>query len=138
MKRTNGKGDVRTSTSEPGHTKSGAAAVGSSFNSSPDVQPTAEQRTIGVGKSALSHLLLRDDGWLRAIPDGAGKAAYLKWKFTRGKFSGSYVMVVVHAYEWPMGFTLLTDKIEDCYAGLRKPTKDRDYLPIFDSESAEE
>ncbi len=135
MTRTNGKGDVRTRASQPRRAESGAPANGGSLNSTPDVQPTDEQRQVGIGKSALSHLLMRDDGWLRAIPDGAGKAAYLKWKFTRGKFSGSYVMVVVHSYEWPMGFTLLTDKIEDCYAGLRKPTKDRDYLPIFDDES---
>jgi hypothetical protein len=77
---------------------------------------------------------MRDDGWLRAIPDGEGKTAYLKWKFSRGKFAGCYVMAVVRPWDWADGFRMLEAKILTCYSGSRKPTPDRAYLPIFEDE----
>lgn len=130
--RTGGKGDVRVSSGRSGPTAGGSPTSGSGERSSPALGQTTADVTVGIRGAALCELLMRDDGWLRAIPDGEGKTAYLKWKFSRGRFAGHYVMVVIHPVDYRVGFTMLWDKIEDCYTGHRRPTKDRDYVPIID------
>jgi hypothetical protein len=134
MARQTGDEDVRTAKRSTGHAAHDTTAAGSDKHRSTAVESASEERRGERPPPALSELLLRDDGWLRAIPDGTGKTAYLKWKFTRGKFAGTYVMVVVRPWDWQDGFRMLQAKIENCYAGNRKPTPDRSYLPIFDDE----
>jgi hypothetical protein len=68
--------------------------------------------------------LCRDDGWLRAVPQDEGKAIFLKWKFTRGKFAGSYVMYVVTDMDIATGWIGLAEKIARTYAGTHTPTPD--------------
>lgn len=137
MGRHTGDEDVRTKRGTAGRTAGSIATARSSVDCPATLEQAAEEGFTSGRRQALCELLMRDDGWLRAIPDGEGNTAYLKWKFTRGQFSGSYVMVVVRPWEHTMGFTLLLDKIRDCYEGLRKPTRDRDYLPILDEDKQE-
>ena len=87
---------------------------------------TAEDERAAVC-SALSHLFLRDDGWLRACPSTDGKRLYLRWKFTRGKWRGFYVMTCVAHWQWGPGCILLLDKCEQVDLGVRVPTKDTPY-----------
>jgi hypothetical protein len=134
MARNKGDEDVRTTKHTTRRTASGAASNGSGEHRALAVVEAATDGKTVLAVQALSNLLLRDDGWLRAIPDGEGKTAYLKWKFTRGQFAGTYVMVVVQPWNWEVGFRMLQGKIDNCYAGSRKPTPDRSYLPIFDDE----
>ncbi len=135
MGRQTGDEDVRTNRSKSGDTAPHSIGPRTRIHRATAVEQAAELEQRAAAGPALSDLLMRDDGWLRAIPDGEGKTAYLKWKFTRGQFAGSYVMVVVQPWNWPDGFRMLETKILNCYAGIRKPTKDRDYLPIFDDDA---
>lgn len=72
----------------------------------------------------LSELCERDDGYLRIIPDGAGKSCFYKWKFTRGEHAGYYVMAVVEYWQVDYGVTLLMQKITSVVVGASKPVKD--------------
>jgi hypothetical protein len=132
--RTKGDEDVRTTKHAARRTEAGTVGDGGSEHRAPPVVTATADAKVECAVKALSNLLLRDDGWVRAIPDGAGKTAYLKWKFSRGQFAGSYVMVVVRPWDWEDGFRMLEAKIDNCYAGNRRPTPDRSYLPIFDDE----
>lgn len=78
-------------------------------------------------QETLVQLMLRDDGYLRCIPDGAKKVIYLKWKFTMGPHRGSYVMVVVSPYEIEEGHILLLRKLNGVYDGTFHATVDRAY-----------
>lgn len=73
----------------------------------------------------LTALSSRDDGYLRIIPDGARKAAYYKWKFTRGEWAGHYVMAVVSYYDPAMALLLVRQKIDQVELGIKRPAKDR-------------
>ncbi len=77
--------------------------------------------------SSLSHLFMRTDGWLRAIPSEDGKQLFLKWKFTRGPWEQHYAMSVVPVWQWDLGIGYLLDKLEAIDLGIRKPTKDTWY-----------
>jgi hypothetical protein len=134
MARQTGDEDVRTGKRPTRRTEDGSAVAGSGEHRTTAVQSATKEGWTGSSREALQQLLMRDDGWLRAIPDGAGKTAYLKWKFTRGCFTGSYVMVVIRPWEGDDGFRMLLAKIMNCYAGNRRPTPDKAYLPIFDDE----
>lgn len=69
-------------------------------------------------------LSTRDDGYLRVIPDGAGKSVYWKWKYTRGQWAGHYVMSVVSWYDPALALLLLRQKIDQVEVGLKRPAKD--------------
>jgi hypothetical protein len=132
MARQTGDEDVRTTHKHTRRAASDATPLGGGINRDYPVAPTTIYEPERPGVRALSNLLVRDDGWIRAIPDGEGKSAYLKWKFTRGTFAGHYVMVVVDPWDWEDGFRMLEAKIRNCYAGNRKPTRDRAYDADFD------
>lgn len=72
----------------------------------------------------LCALSTRDDGYLRVIPDGAGKSVYWKWKFTRGQWIGHYVMSVVSWYDPALALLLLRQKIDAVEVGTKRPAKD--------------
>lgn len=97
--------------------------------------PGSFQRVAGETASpeglALLELLVsyaeREDGYLRTIPDGEYKFVYLKWKFTRGKFSGKYAFVSGASTNIASLMWTLREHIDDIYAGRRNPHADRDY-----------
>lgn len=74
--------------------------------------------------SHICALSTRDDGYLRVIPDGAGKSVYWKWKYTRGQWAGHYLMSVVSWYDPALALLLLRQKIDQVEVGLKKPAKD--------------
>lgn len=76
---------------------------------------------------ALLDLLRRDDGWLRVAPDTDGKVVWWKWKITRGKWSGHYVMVraFVDQHEEAMGVMLR--RLQNVDLGYERPTRDSYY-----------
>jgi len=88
---------------------------------------TSTSEEIDAGCTALSYLLLRDDGWLRAIPGEDGKMLYLKWKYTRGPHAGHYVMSRVNIGDWPWGMRLLFGKVVAVESGGLRPSKDTPY-----------
>ena len=100
-----------------------AASIGPGIPITDTVQD-AVRRT---ATATLSYLLMRDDGWLRLVPAADGKTLYLKWKFSRGKWSGHYVMAVVEVWQWDYGLSLLADKLEAVDLSVKIPTKDTPY-----------
>lgn len=132
MSRKDPKGDVRTNGSIAGRPTAGNDDARDSVRRANPVESTAADGARVAESAALSYLLMRDDGWLRASPDGEGKAVFIKWKFTRGKFAGTYVMVVVSPWSIGSAWPMLQGKIDGCYAGTRRPTKDSSYTPIID------
>jgi len=75
----------------------------------------------------LRDLLLRDDGWLRIVPDGDQKTVWYKWKFTRGKWSNHYVMVRGEQYQHGLALSLLSKKLAGVDLGYDRPSQDRYY-----------
>ncbi len=119
------KGDVRTVSSERSGTATASAdGAGNSEYLSAAVAKAAGPPDRSEGIAALQELLLRNDGWLRASPDGNGKVCYIKWKFTAGPHAGYYVMVVSAPWEWDSSLEVLLRKIREVYFGTRRPTKD--------------
>jgi hypothetical protein len=98
----------------------GDARVGG--NTSSPAQPQ-----VNPGMTSLTSLLVRNDGWLRACPDGDSTLVYLKWKFTGGKWAGHYVMVLVYYWQLDYGLSLLLDKIAAVEEGAKRPTRDTPY-----------
>jgi hypothetical protein len=75
--------------------------------------------------NAMAYLVDRDDGWLRLIPSRDGSKAYAKWKFTAGRYSGSYVMVLVQPWNSMALPLLLVDALLKVDAGMLRPTLDK-------------
>lgn len=80
-----------------------------------------------VGANSRVVLALRDDGWLRVSPDGQLDSVYIKWKFTRGRWAGHYVMVRILAYDIDEGLDILVSKVQLVEQGQMKPTRDKPY-----------
>jgi hypothetical protein len=78
---------------------------------------TELRRTLDV----LGH---RDDGWMRVVPDEDTGQIYLKWKFTRGKHLGHYIMAVVLIDRLEDGLHLLVDKLYKVDNKDLRPSKD--------------
>ena len=74
-------------------------------------------------------LCTRHDGWLRVVPDRDTELVFWKWKFTRGIWSGYYIMVRCMYWEEALAVQLLVDKLLEVDAGYRNPTPDRPYEP---------
>lgn len=72
----------------------------------------------------LQSIIRRDDGWLRVVPQPDEQLLYIKWKFVRGRYRGSYVMSRVRLWELDYGLHLLREKLDDVDRGLRRPTLD--------------
>lgn len=81
-----------------------------------------------IGDKALCRLLLpfllRDDGWLRIIPQDDGETVYWKWKYTGGKHVNHYVMVVYSALDSADALVSLARKIHAVDSGEKSPVKD--------------
>jgi len=90
-------------------------------------EDTVQDAVRRTATATLSYLLMREDGWLRLVPAADGKTLYIKWKFSRGKWSGRYVMAVVEVWQWDYGLTLLADKLEAVDLSIKIPTKDTPY-----------
>jgi len=108
----------------PGDASGGDGASERTNNHDSDLHETASTWATSPLAQALFYLLLRDDGWLRAVPQENGKTIFLKWKFTNGKFAGKYVMYVITDGDLPAGFAGLFDKIARAYQGTHTPTPD--------------
>lgn len=92
---------------------------------SPDwTNPKVDAKTIA---EVALWFALRDDGYLRQIPDGEHEEVFLKWKFTSGKHPNHYVMAKCTVDQLGMGYWLLRRKVQEVDIGARKPTIDRYY-----------
>lgn len=77
--------------------------------------------------NALRDLLRRDDGWLRVAPDIDGKVVWWKWKITRGKWAGHYVMVRGFVDQQDEAMDVLNRKLANVDLGYDRPTRDSYY-----------
>lgn len=75
----------------------------------------------------LTGILSRADGWLRIVPGSDAKLIYVKWKYTLGRHSGTYVMAVSALWRFDEAIRTLIRKLEEVDAGTRRPTVDRAY-----------
>lgn len=112
----------RTSRAADRAAREGQAKPGEASNPSSPAEPP-----VAPGMINLTSLLLRNDGWLRCCPDGDSTLVFLKWKFTSGKWSNHYVMVVVYYWQLDYGLSLLRDKILAVEEGAHRPTRDTPY-----------
>lgn len=124
MRRTNGKGDVRTVASNHGPGASGSGSPGDYHAGTCAGEQPGHSEAL---RETAIRLALRDDGYLRVIPDGQGDRVFIKWKFTSGPYLGQYVMAVVNPHEISHGFVLILTKIIGSYAGMYSPSVDKRY-----------
>ena len=73
---------------------------------------------------ALLDLLVRDDGWLRIVPHAHGAVVYYKWKFSRGKWQGYYLMWRDDHINPSEALCGLLGKLEAVDLGRSRPVKD--------------
>lgn len=73
---------------------------------------------------ALIPFLLRDDGYLRLIPQEDGATVYYKWKWSGGKYVNHYVMTVYPAAESAQALRGLAAKMHAVDRGEKRPVKD--------------
>lgn len=92
------------------------------FPSSPPLRPSAS-----LSGADVSELLNRDDGWLRIVPDEDGKTVWWKWKITRGKWQGHYVMCVGRQDQHSESIAVILHKLSKVDSGELRPTKDSYY-----------
>lgn len=81
----------------------------------------------GITGADVSELLARDDGWLRVVPDEDGKTVWWKWKITRGKWAGFYVMCVGRQDQHAEAIAVMLHKLAKLDRGEDRPTKDSYY-----------
>lgn len=114
---------VRTSASLSTSTdKTADAPKAHHFPADPPTRPST-----GLCTADVAPLLVRDDGWLRVVPDEDGKAVWWKWKFTRGPWAGFYVMCLGRVDQHPESIAVLLHKLGNVDAGKDKPIRDRFY-----------
>lgn len=75
----------------------------------------------------LRDILDREDGWLRIVPDHDQKVLWVKWKYTRGRWRGHYIMVRMGIYEHGLAASMLLRKLNDVDLGQARPTLDSYY-----------
>lgn len=78
----------------------------------------------GEVATALLPFLLRDDGWLRIVPQEDGATVYYKWKWTGGKHVNHYVMTVYPASQCAEALRRLAAKMHAVDSGEQSPVKD--------------
>lgn len=88
---------------------------------------TPQRPSLGLTGADVSELLLRDDGWLRIVPDTDGKTVWWKWKITRGKWAGYYVMCVGRVDQHPEAIAVMLHKLHQVDLGQARPSKDSYY-----------
>lgn len=79
--------------------------------------------------AAFLDILSREDGWLRVIGGGSEKQHYYKYKFSRGRWQGMYVMYVTVPGKWEEGMIGLAQKLAAVDDGTLKPAHDTFYDP---------
>lgn len=84
----------------------------------------AAQADAGPVARALLPFLLRDDGWLRIVPQDDGATVYFKWKWTAGKHRDHYVMTVYPQFESGEALARLAAKVHAVDRGEQPPVKD--------------
>lgn len=110
--------------------RTGASEVASASNPSgiPSVSYVSSlQARYEAAFDALRDLYIRDDGWLRVIPQDAGKIVYYKWKFTAGPWRNHYVMYRDDENNPAKAFAALESKVHDVDVGTRRPALDVPY-----------
>jgi len=112
---------VRTSASKPVQApETNAAPQALLFPSSAPPRPST-----GASGADVAELLIRTDGWLRVVPDGDGKTVWWKWKFTRGRWSGYYVMAVGRVDQHAEAIAVMLHKLDKVDTGQDRPIQDR-------------
>jgi hypothetical protein len=76
---------------------------------------------------ALDGLAAYDEGWLRIISHDFGALRYYKFKFSKGKYAGSYVFVRSDGLRPRECLWLLLGKVQKVYEGTMRPTPDTPY-----------
>lgn len=114
---------VRTPSSKPAQASETVVAPQAHlFPSHAPLRPS-----VGIVGADVSELLQRDDGWLRIVPDSDGKTVWWKWKFTRGKWSGFYVMAVGRQDQHAEAIAVMLHKLGKVDDGEDRPIQDRYY-----------
>lgn len=126
MPRKDAKGDVRTAASVSVNSAASPTDT-SSATSSQTNSASASKSPIVDCSDAFLHLLTRDDGWLRVVPHEMGAVTYYKWKFTRGAWSGYYVMYRSDNLDFIAAMVGLYRKLLKVDAGLERPVYDVPY-----------
>jgi hypothetical protein len=114
--------------------KPGRSAADGADSTSSD-WPAVELGNLLAGKAYLSsdaqtafvRLLCRDEGWLRAVPHNFGEVVYFKWKWSRGRWAGNYVMWVCADYDFSAALVGLYMKVLAVEGGRDRPVKDTAY-----------
>lgn len=107
-------------------TPSAHRPVGAQGTVSP-AQPLPLLSDGGAAADALATLYCRDDGWLRMVPQDHGKTVYWKWKFTRGRWAGHYIMWRDDEFHPSGSLVGLVAKLGAVDAGEHKPILDQYY-----------
>jgi hypothetical protein len=92
-----------------------------------DVQQAIDPTLTADAYRIIKQFAWRDDGWLRFVPEADECKVHLKWKFTSGRFAGFYCYDVDVTSELVTSLCRLWNKVEGCYSGAFKPTRDRPY-----------
>lgn len=72
----------------------------------------------------LLPFLIRDDGWLRIVPQEDGATVYWKWKWTAGPYRNCYVMTVYPQAQSAESLRRLALKVDAVDSGIEPPVKD--------------
>lgn len=91
----------------------------------PDSVAVAGQEIVDRAVAALMlPFLLRDDGWLRIVPQDDGASVYWKWKWTAGPHRNCYVMTVYPHSQCAESLRRLAAKVDAVDSGKEPPVKD--------------
>lgn len=77
--------------------------------------------------AALDGLATYDEGWLRIVSHEFGALRYYKFKFSKGRYSGSYVFVRSDGLRPRECLWLLLGKVQRVYEGTLRATPDHAY-----------
>lgn len=117
---TSGAGDRRNPTVSASVAVSAVRNGGDEANASPTPpRPNAIE--------ALKRLATYDEGWLRIVSHEEGLNMYYKFKFSRGKYAGKYVMWWDVTGDIGGALWGLLGKVEAVYDGNLNPTNDTPY-----------
>lgn len=112
---------------DPAKSPPRSSAPAQALAAAPDRQSLPVQRpglASTLPHTILDPLVVRDDGWLRMVPDTLDDKLYFKWKFTRGRWTGYYAMSVVTLSEAKLGIELLLRKLDKIDRGEMRPALD--------------
>ncbi len=120
------KGDVRTAASVSSNTASSSTVSASAPNNSTALGEVSRS-SMSQYPDAFLHILTRDDGWLRVVPQEMGSVTFYKWKFTRGPWTGYYVMYRSDDLDFIAAIVGLYRKLLRVDTGAERPVYDTPY-----------